>query len=76
MSTDWKALVSEEIVALVEWLISRGHSTERAVQIAGNHPAAVRAEMADAQKSLEGVSDAEKEKAAASPEEERPIPEA
>jgi hypothetical protein len=30
---------------LVEFLISQGHSEERAKQIAGNHPDAVRAEM-------------------------------
>jgi hypothetical protein len=30
---------------LVDYLLAQGHSQERAVQIAGNHPDAVRAEM-------------------------------
>ena len=71
MSTDWKALVAEEIVALVEWLISRGHSVERAVQIASNHPEAIKAEMAAAQK---GETDAEKTKEAAPAQKKRAIP--
>jgi hypothetical protein len=49
---------------LVEFLISQGHSEERAQQIAGNHPDAVRA---DFEKS-KGASDASKEKTASQDE--------
>jgi len=34
---------------LVDYLVSKGHSQERAEQIAGNHPEAVRKEMAESQ---------------------------
>jgi len=33
---------------LVDYLLAQGHSQERAVQIAGNHPDVVRAEMGKA----------------------------
>jgi len=54
---------------LVEFLISQGHSEERAQQIAGNHPDAVRAEMEKAK----GASDGEKEKDSA-PQQEGAVP--
>jgi hypothetical protein len=43
---------------LVSFLISQGHSDERAQQIAGNHPDAVRADM----EKQKGANDGEKEK--------------
>jgi len=49
---------------LVEFLISQGHSEERAQQIAGNHPDAVRA---DLEKS-KGTNDANKEETASQDE--------
>jgi hypothetical protein len=52
---------------LVDYLLSQGHSQERAEQIAGNHPDAIRAEMA------KGVSDG-KEKETAPAQEERAVP--
>lgn len=47
---------------LIEFLISRGHSEERATQIAGNHPDAVRADMAAAKKGAANDGKKEKEK--------------
>jgi len=57
---------------LVEFLLAQGHSKERAEQIAGNHPDAVRAEF----EKLKGANDA-KEKTASQDEsatEEKPNP--
>jgi hypothetical protein len=46
---------------LIDFLLAQGHSQERAIQIAGNHPDAVRADLEAAK--AKGVPDAEKEAA-------------
>ena len=48
---------------LIDFLVAQGHSKERALQIAGNHPEAVRAEF----EKLKGANDA-KEKTASQDE--------
>ena len=51
VDSSWEVSDVEADKELVEFLESQGHSKERAIQIAANHPDVVRGEMARAKQS-------------------------